>query len=66
MEELRIHGDPHAIDEPHDVLAADEFAIPSGPDRLAATAEGGGSKTRLYALLTAALAVVLYAALRRR
>lgn len=32
MEELRIPGDPHGIEEAHDVLAADEFAIPAHGD----------------------------------
>ena len=32
MDDLRIPGDPHGIDEAHDVLAADEFAIPARGD----------------------------------
>jgi hypothetical protein len=32
MGELRIPGDPHGINEPHDVLAADEFAMPARGD----------------------------------
>ena len=32
MDELRIPGDPHGINEAHDVLAADEFAIPAHGD----------------------------------
>ena len=32
MDELRIPGDPHGIQEAHDVLAADEFAMPSRGD----------------------------------
>ena len=32
MDELRIPGDPHGINEAHDVLAADEFAIPARGD----------------------------------
>ena len=30
--QLRLPGDPQGIDEPHDVLAADEFAMPSHGD----------------------------------
>ena len=30
--QLRLPGDPHGIQEPHDVLAADEFAMPSHGD----------------------------------
>jgi hypothetical protein len=32
MDDLRIPGDPHNIQEPHDVLAADEFAMPARGD----------------------------------
>jgi hypothetical protein len=30
--QLRLPGDPHGIEEAHDVLAADEFAMPSHGD----------------------------------
>lgn len=33
MDDLRIPSDPHGINEPHDVLAADEFAMPAHADR---------------------------------
>jgi LPXTG-motif cell wall-anchored protein len=32
MEELRIPRDPEGIEEPHDVLAAEEFAMPARGD----------------------------------
>jgi hypothetical protein len=32
MDDLRLPGDPHGITEAHDVLAADEFAIPAHGD----------------------------------
>ncbi len=32
MDDLRIPGDPHGINEAHDVLAADEFAMPARGD----------------------------------
>src|SRR3954454_20292586 len=32
MDDLRIPGDPHGIQEAHDVLAADEFAMPARGD----------------------------------
>jgi hypothetical protein len=32
MDELRLPRDPQGIDEPHDVLAADEFAMPAHGD----------------------------------
>jgi len=32
MDQLRLPGDPEGINEPHDVLAAEEFAMPSHGD----------------------------------
>ena len=32
MDQLRLPGDPHGIEEAHDVLAADEFAMPAHGD----------------------------------
>ena len=32
MDQLRLPDDPQGIPEPHDVLAADEFAMPSHGD----------------------------------
>jgi hypothetical protein len=66
MEELRIPGDPHGITEAHDVLAADEFAMPSGPDRVIETLKGGVRVNPLLVVAVAALAALLYAAVRRR
>jgi hypothetical protein len=66
MEQLRLPGDPHGILEPHDVLAADEFAIPSGPDRLGGALTGGGRLNPLLILAAAALALSLYRRLKRR
>ena len=66
MDELRIPGDPHGIEEAHDVLAADEFAMPSGPDRIAETAKSGGASSSLKLFGAAALAVLLYRAVKRR
>jgi hypothetical protein len=63
---LHLPRDPHGIEEPHDVLAADEFAMPSGPDRIAHTLKSGGSSSPLKLLGTAALAVLLYRAVKRR
>ena len=63
---LHLPGDPHGITEPHDVLAADEFAMPSGPDRTLGTLKGDGRPSSLLLLAAAALAVVLYAAIKRR
>jgi MYXO-CTERM domain-containing protein len=67
MESLRLPGDPHGIEEPYDVLAADEFAMPAHADVGAHTAKSGGASMSLVILGAAALAgLVVYAALRRR
>jgi hypothetical protein len=96
MDDLRVPGDPEGIEEPHDVLAAeefampargdyglhlpkdwhgerpqdvlaaDEFAMPSGPDRVVQTLKSGSARSSLKLLGAAALAALLYAALRRR
>src|SRR3954447_9248186 len=63
---LHLPGDPHGILEPHDVLAADEFAMPSGPDRVLDTLKGGDRRSSLVLLVAAALAVLLYGAVKRR
>jgi hypothetical protein len=63
---LHLPRDPHGIEEPHDVLAADEFAMPSGPDRVAETLKSGGASNPLLVLAAAALAVLLYRAVKRR
>jgi hypothetical protein len=63
---LHLPRDPHGIEEPHDVLAADEFGFPSGPDRVLETLKSGGRSNSILVLAVAALALLLYAALRRR
>ena len=64
---LHLPRDPHGIEEPYDVLAADEFAMPSGPDRGAAALRGeGGVNPIVVFAASAALAALLYALLRRR
>ena len=63
---LHLPRDPHGIEEPYDVLAADEFAMPSGPDRVLQTLKSGDASNRLWLVGAAALAALLYAALRRR
>jgi hypothetical protein len=62
---LHLPKDWHG-DKPSDVLAADEFAMPSGPDRIAQTLKSGGASNSLKLLGAAALAVLLYAAVKRR
>jgi hypothetical protein len=61
---LHLPRDPQ--DEPHDVLAAEEFAIPSGPDRGLVLLKSGAAVNRIAVAGVAALAVLLYALLRRR
>ena len=65
MDTLRLPGDPHGIEEPYDVLAADEFAIPAHADVGPPMLKSGGSRT-LVIVCAAALAVLLVVALRRR
>ena len=62
---LHLPRDWHG-DKPSDVLAADEFAMPAGPDRVAQTPKSGGASNSLVLLGAAALAALLYAAIRRR
>jgi hypothetical protein len=67
MESLRLPDDPHGIEEPYDVLAADEFAMPAHADVGPHTAKSGSASTSLMILGAAALAgLVVYAALKRR
>jgi hypothetical protein len=65
-DQLRLPSDPTGIDEPHDVLAAEDFAMPSGPDRLAAKLRHGSARGPLLAFMAAVLAGFLVAARRRR
>jgi hypothetical protein len=69
MDQLRLPGDPHGIEEAHDVLAADEFAMPAhadAPYHDPSEKRSGGAVNPLVVLVAAALAVILVAALRRR
>jgi hypothetical protein len=62
---LHLPKDWHG-DKPSDVLAADEFAMPSGPDRVAETLKSGAASSSRKLVGVAALAVLLYAAIKRR
>jgi hypothetical protein len=62
---LHLPKDWHG-DKPSDVLAADEFAMPAGPDRGAETRKSDGASNPLVLLGTAALAFLLYRAVKRR
>ena len=55
-------ADPTGIDKPHDVLAAEEFAMPAGSEPQSA---GGGPGPRAYLPLALA-ALILLLVLRRR
>jgi hypothetical protein len=63
---LHLPHDPEGIDEPHDVLAAEEFAMPAGPDRVVQALKSGDAVNPVVILGAAALAAFLYAVLRRR
>lgn len=62
---LHLPKDWHG-DKPSDVLAADEFAMPSGPDRIVHTMKSGGASSLLKLIGAATLALLLYAAIKRR
>ena len=67
MDQLRLPDDPTGIAQAHDILAADEFAMPSGPDSFGEKMRSGGAVSPLVVGLgAAALAALLVAALRRR
>jgi hypothetical protein len=66
METLRFPGNADGIEEAHDVLAAEEFAMPAHADVGPHTTKSGATSTFLVIVGAAALAVVVYAALRRR
>ena len=65
-DQLRLPSDPTGIAEPHDVLAAEDFAMPSGPDRLVARLRHGSARAPLLAFAAAVLAGLVVAARRRR
>ena len=59
-----IPSDPTGLREPHDVLAAEEFAMPAGayPD----AADGGGPGVRAFLPLALAALILLVVFRRRR
>jgi hypothetical protein len=65
-ERLRIPDDPTGIEEAHDVLAAEDFAMPSGPDQHPHEVRRRGTRGPLLALGAAAVAALALAARRRR
>jgi hypothetical protein len=71
MDELRIPGDPHGITEAHDVLAADEFAMPAHADAWMQPGHNpwGGTRSGVSPLVVLGAAAVLgfvFATRRRR
>jgi hypothetical protein len=63
--ESRVPPDPSGIEEPHDVLAAEEFAMP-GPDKgegTSRTPRSAGPRALLGFLIVAVIALVV---VRRR
>ena len=65
--QLRLPGDPTGIEEAHDILAAEDFAMPSGPDRIVEKLRRHGSaRLPLLAFVAAAIAALVLAARRRR
>lgn len=66
MHELRLPEDPTGNPEAHDILAAEDFAMPAGPDSFGEKLRRGGHRNSLLILGAAALALVAIATLRRR
>ncbi|MFL5896677.1 MAG: hypothetical protein ACJ76Z_16380 [Thermoleophilaceae bacterium] len=64
--QISLPSDPTGIAEPHDILAAEDYAMPAGPDRLAAQLRSGGARSPLAIFAAAAAFGVVLAALRRR
>ena len=64
--QLRLPDDPTGIQEAHDILAAEDFAMPSGPDRMVEKLRQGGARGPLLAFAAAAAFAFVLAALRRR
>jgi hypothetical protein len=63
---LAFPDDPTGIGEAHDILAAEDFAMPAGPDRLVHKLRSGGTRGPLAFLAAAAVAAFAYAARKRR
>ena len=63
--QLRLPDDPTGIQEAHDILAAEDFAMPSGPDRIVHKLRHGSARLPLLAFVAAAIAALVLAALRR-
>src|SRR5215218_6142114 len=68
MDERRQAGpaDPSGIEEPHDVLAAEEFAMPAGEDSAHEASAGPDPRSWVPLAVIAAAAAVLLLRLRRR
>lgn len=60
----RLPPDPNRFDPPHDILAAEEFAMPAGGERHEAPDQCRDPRRLIALLLVAALAVLVL--LRRR
>lgn len=67
---VNLPPDPTGIEEPHDVLAAEEFAMPAPPPHVAfeqsAPATAGSPSRAITAVVAAAGAVIGALVLRRR
>jgi hypothetical protein len=63
---LKYSGNVDGIPDPHDILAAEEFAMPSGPDRLVHNLRQRAPASPLKLAGAAAVAVLAYAAIKRR
>lgn len=63
--QLALPDDPTGIAEAHDILAAEDFAMPAGPDRLVHKLRNSDKRGRLVFLAAAVVAAVAVAHRRR-
>lgn len=61
-----VPDDPSGISEPHDILAAEEFAMPAGEGAADHAARGRGGESPWWSALGAAAALLALVGLRRR
>ena len=64
--ERRLPPDPHRFEPPHDILAAEEFAMPAAGQRREVDLATGSERRSLTPLLLIAAAATLLLLRRRR
>jgi LPXTG-motif cell wall-anchored protein len=61
-----VPDDPSGISEPHDILAAEEFAMPAATGQADPTASARGADSPWWSALGAAAAILAVVGFRRR